>query len=227
MEKKYSFSERLREGLAVSNLKASDLSKLTGISKSSISHYLKGDWEGKQDAVYSISRALNVSEAWLMGYDVPISRDVPVTNDTRRATSLPSNILPIPKMTQKPLLGTIACGTPITATQNVDEMIDVPEHIQCDFVLRCKGDSMIDARIFDGDVVNIREQPDVENGEIAAVLIVGQGDSEATLKRVYKEPGQITLMPANSKYPPTVIVGEAANNVRILGRAVAFTSLIR
>lgn len=73
--KKKSFSERLRQGLELTDTKPAELSRLTGISKSSISHYLKGDWEGKQDAVYKIARALNVSEAWLMGFDAPIERD--------------------------------------------------------------------------------------------------------------------------------------------------------
>lgn len=168
---------------------------------------------------------LNVSIADLQSETEKSLATDGIENDS--ATPLPPNILPIPKMTQKPLLGTIACGTPITATQNVDEMIDVPEHIRCDFVLRCKGDSMIEARIFDGDVVYIREQPDVENGEIAAVVIDGQGESEATLKRVYKQRDQIVLMAANAKYTPSVLTGEAAARVRILGKAVAFTSMIR
>ena len=81
---------------------------------------------------------------------------------------------------------------------------------------------MVDARIFDGDIVYIHQQPTVNNGEIAAVLI----DDEATLKRVYISDGTITLMPANQKYPPLIYSGEQLNNIRILGKAVAFTSVI-
>ena len=86
-----------------------------------------------------------------------------------------------------------------------------------------KGDSMINARIYDGDLVYIREQPDVENGEIAAVLI---GD-EATLKRVYKYPGQVVLQPENPQYPPLVYTGEQLQDFRILGKAVAFLSRVK
>ena len=92
------------------------------------------------------------------------------------------DILPLPPTKKLPLLGTIACGEPILAEENIEEYIDVDEEVKADFVLRCKGQSMIEARIFDGDLVYIHQQADVENGEIAAVLI----DNEATLKKVYK-----------------------------------------
>ena len=132
----------------------------------------------------------------------------------------------MPRTYKVPLLGTIACGEPILAQENIDTYVNVPDDIKCDFTLRCKGDSMIGARIYDGDIVYIRQQPDVENGEIAAVLIDGI-ETEATLKRVYKGDGQITLMAANEKYGPYVYVGDDINRVRIIGKAVAFTSMIR
>lgn len=140
--------------------------------------------------------------------------------------SLPSNLLPLPQTRKVPLLGTIACGEPILAIENIATYVDVAEEIHCDFALRCKGDSMIDARILDGDVVYIRLQPDVENGEIAAVLIDGM-ETEATLKRVYKSEGQVVLSPANNHYTPLAFVGEDLARVRILGKAVAFASLVR
>lgn len=132
------------------------------------------------------------------------------------------NITPLPNMYSIPLLGTIACGEPITAAENIEDYVSAPEHIKADFALRCQGDSMIDARILDGDIVYIHQQPSVENGEIAAVLI---GD-EATLKRVYISADTVTLMPANQKYSPLVYSGEEINEIRILGKAVAFTSAI-
>ena len=137
--------------------------------------------------------------------------------------SYPANVLPLPKTKRIPLLGTIACGEPITATENIDQYIEVADDIQCTFALRCKGDSMIDARIMDGDVVYIREQPQVENGEIAAVLI----EDEATLKRVYLSEGVVQLVPCNAKYSPMVYTGAQLDTIRILGKAVAFTSLVR
>ncbi|MBQ6884358.1 MAG: helix-turn-helix domain-containing protein [Clostridia bacterium] len=133
-----------------------------------------------------------------------------------------NNIISFPKMNRIPLIGTIACGTPVLATENLDGEVTVPEDINADFALRCKGDSMIDARIHNGDIVYIRQQPTVENGEIAAVLI----DEEATLKRVYISNNTITLVACNSKYQPFVYTGEQLNQIRILGKAVGFTSTI-
>lgn len=133
------------------------------------------------------------------------------------------NIMPIPKMAKIPLLGNIACGNPITAEENLDGFVSAPEEISADFALRCKGDSMIGARILDGDIVLIRQQPDVEDGEIAAVLI----DNEATLKRVHKKAGCLILNPANPAYEPIVITGEELNDVRIIGKAVYFVSAVK
>lgn len=140
-----------------------------------------------------------------------------------RAEKTPANIIPMPTMHKVPLIGSIACGTPILAEENREGAVDVPDHVHADFALRCKGDSMINARIFDGDVVYIRQQETVEHGEIAAVLV---GD-EATLKRVYAYDDCLSLEAENPLYKPMVFRGEEMNRVRILGKAVAFTSLIR
>ena len=131
-----------------------------------------------------------------------------------------NNVISFPKMNRIPLVGTIACGTPVLATENLDGEVTVPEEINADFALRCKGDSMIDARIMNGDIVYIRQQPTVENGEIAAVLI----DEEATLKRVYLSENTITLVACNSKYQPFVYTGEQLSDIRILVKSVGFTS---
>ncbi len=136
---------------------------------------------------------------------------------------LPPGVIPMPEMKQIPLIGAIACGSPILAEEHIEEYINVPRHIHADFALTCKGDSMINARIFDGDMVYIRQQDTVENGEIAAVLI----DGEATLKRVQLFEDHISLEPENPQYRPFVYWGEEMNTVRILGKAVAFTSAIR
>lgn len=133
------------------------------------------------------------------------------------------NIIPLPKTKKVPLIGTIACGEPILAVENIDSYINMAEDINADFALKCKGDSMINARIFDGDYVYIRTQEDVDDGEIAAVLI---GD-EATLKRVHKYPGKLVLSPCNPMYNDLVYRNEELNSIRILGKAVAFLSAIR
>ena len=87
---------------------------------------------------------------------------------------------------------------------------------------------MINARIYDGDIVFIRKQPSVENGEIAAVLIDDMADvAETTLKRVYIYDNKIILSAENTNYEPFVYVGEEMNNVRIVGKAVAFLSTVK
>ena len=134
-----------------------------------------------------------------------------------------ANIIPMPEMRKIPLVGSIACGEPILAEENIEEYIVMPKEIPADFALTCKGDSMINARIFDGDIVYIRQQPTVENGEIAAVLI----DGEATLKRFKRLPDRIILEPENPLYDPLVYRNEEMAKVRILGKAVAFTSAVR
>ena len=135
----------------------------------------------------------------------------------------PSNIIPMPETRKIPLVGTIACGEPILAEENIEEYVSIPKDLAGDFALRCKGDSMINARIFNGDIVYIRQQDTVENGEIAAVLI----DNEATLKRVRLFDDHISLEPENPMYKPLVFWNEEMNTVRILGKAVAFTSAVR
>ena len=121
-----------------------------------------------------------------------------------------------------PLVGAIACGEPILAFENVKELIPVPPHVRADFALTCEGESMINARIFPGDIVYIQQQPVVDNGEIAAVLI---GD-EATLKRVYVFSNRLTLMPENPLFEPKHYVGEEMNQVQILGKAVAVMNFL-
>ena len=136
---------------------------------------------------------------------------------------LSSNIIPLPSMRKIPLIGTIACGAPILAEEHIEDLVDTPAHIHADFALTCKGDSMINARIFDGDIVYIRQQDTVESGQIAAVLI----DNEATLKRVRLFEDHISLEPENPQYRPLIYWGEEMNTIRILGKAVAFTSPVR
>ena len=166
-----------------------------------------------------IARGLGVSinDLFSMIDDAPVSL-------APQSPPLPDNIVPLPLTGRKVhVLGAIACGEPILAAENVDGEIDLPEGVNADFALQCKGDSMIDARILDGDYVFIREQPMVENGEIAAVLI---GD-EATLKRVYINGDQMMLTAANARYQPFTYNGDQLTDVRILGKAVWFLSKVK
>lgn len=180
--------------------------------RSSIAKIESGQVDLSQSKIAAFAKALGVTPGKLMG----ISED---------HSTLPSNILPMPNMVKKPRLGTIACGKPILAVEEAEEFDMVPKTVDCDFTLLCKGDSMINARIFDGDIVYIREQPEVETGQIAAVRI----DDEATLKRVYydRDSGMITLRACNPMYPDMVYKGETLNQIEVLGLAVGFFSKIR
>lgn len=121
-----------------------------------------------------------------------------------------------------PLEGEIACGEPIYANREYEAYIEASSDIDADFCLKAKGDSMINARIFDGDVVFIKSQPDVENGEIAAIRI---GD-EVTLKRVYKYENRIELRAENPLYGSLNYEGTELDQVQILGKAVIFQSAV-
>lgn len=218
-KKTATFAQRLREGLDLRGMKQIELATRSGISKYSIAHYLKGDWEGKQDAVYELARAPNVSEAWLMGYDVPAERSAPkVSVQLDKKPTIPPGFMPLPKMRKVPLIGAIACGDPITAIQNREGDVNAPVDMRCDFALKCQGESMIGAGIHDGDVVYIRIQPEVENGEIAAVRI----GEEATLKRVYLHNDYIELRPENPAFESIIRRREEMNDVQIEGKAVGW-----
>ena len=135
-----------------------------------------------------------------------------------------SNIMPI-ETKKVPLMGVIACGEPMYCNEERESYVVVGTDIQADFCLKAKGDSMINARIMDGDIVFIRKQPAVENGDIAAVLI----DDEVTLKRVYyyKEENMLRLYPENPAYKPFTYIGEELNQICILGKAIAFQSDVK
>ena len=208
--KNSTFSQRLADALKKRDKRAVDLSDITGISRSAISSYLAGRWLAKQDKVYLLAKALNVDEAWLMGYDVPMERKI------RTSEPLPDNILQIHKK-KIPLLGTIAAGQPIYADEHIEEYLPVDDDLHADFALKVSGDSMINANINDGDIVFIKKQEIVENGQIAAVLI----DDSATLKRFYKIGSIVQLQAENPKYSPIICDESNCDNCRIIGLAVA------
>lgn len=208
---KESFTKRLNEAMDIRGMKQVDLVEKTGIGKSAINHYVSGKYEAKQKALYLLAQALDVDEAWLMGYNVPM--------DKIDAEEYIDNLYKI-ETRKIPVLGTIAAGEPIVAEENVEYYVEAGTNIRADFCLKVKGDSMINARILDGDIVFIRKQDTVEEGEIAAVLI----DNEATLKRVYRTNGDVVLMAENPNYKPMVYKGTDGKEVRILGKAIAFQS---
>lgn len=131
------------------------------------------------------------------------------------APNIPAGFEPLPAMVKVPLIGSIACGTPILAEENIESYIGIPAAWKADFALTCHGDSMA-PMICDGDIVCIRKQAQVETGEVAAVRI----GEEATLKRFYRYPDYILLRPENPEYDPIIKFGTAMNEVQIEGKAV-------
>ena len=207
-----------------------DFAKRTGLSKAYVS-ILERNYNpstGKA-AVPSLETIKRVALATGIGFnelfamlDGNLEVSLEQESDLKTA-SIPKDCIPIPEMRKVPLIGAIACGAPILAEEHIEDYVDIPRHIRADFALTCKGDSMINARIFDGDIVYIRQQDTVENGDIAAVLI----DGEATLKRVRLFEDHISLEPENPQYRPLVLWGDEMYSVRILGKATAFTSAVR
>lgn len=171
-------------------------------SRSSINKIELGVYALTQSKIKAIADALLTTPSYIMGWE-----------DDRKAIEVQS----------VPLIGTIACGEPILAEEHFECYVKAGARIHCDFCLRARGDSMINARIHDGDIVFIHQQDVVNNGEIAAVIV----ENEATLKRVYDYADKIVLQAENPAYEPLVYVGEEKNRVRILGKAVAFQSDVK
>ena len=187
------FATILQNLLTEKNMKQSELSRLTKINKSSISEYLSGNYQPKYKNILKIAQVLNVSPTIFLEKS------------------------PDKEVTKLPILGKIAAGIPILAQENIEGYLPYDGN-DADFCLRIHGDSMINARINDGDIVFIKQQSTVENGEIAAVLI----NDSATLKRVYfLDNSSIQLRPENPKYKPMVFSKENCDDFRILGKAIA------
>jgi repressor LexA len=194
------------------NIKRAQLCRETGVSTSAMTELKKGRTVSlSAQSARRIADFFGVSVSCLFG-DTALG--VSEAAEARELAGESPRLLP--------LLGEIACGEPRFASQELYAY--VPSNgVSADFCLRAKGDSMTGARINDGDVVFIKKQESVENGQIAAVAI----DDEATLKRVYVTPENVTLVAENPAYPPIVLDARDAKSVRILGRAVAFQSSVR
>lgn len=191
-----------------------ELAKRMGYKdRSSISKIENGKADIPQSKVKEFAEVLDTSVSWLIGIDDEDNRS---TASTPRP--IPPGFVEMPEMVQVPLIGSIACGTPITAEQNVKSYIGVPAAWHADFALECHGDSMAPT-ICDGDVVCIRSQPEVEQGQIAAVRI----GEEATLKHCYYQNGVVQLIADNpSVCPPMVYTGPDLEDIAIEGLAVGF-----
>lgn len=213
-------AERIRQAIKSKGVSYAELERVTGVSKSALQRYASGETKKiPVDVIESIATATGVTARYLMGWD----EEQQQSSDIARLMSQHDNIRPV-KLKRFPLLGEIACGKPIFADEDKESYVMADMDIHADFCLRAKGESMTGARIYDGDIVFIREMPLVENGDIAAVII----DDEATLKRVYYYPDQAKLIlnPENPAFEPLVFIGDELNEIRILGKAVYFMSAL-
>lgn len=209
-------SRRLELGLTLD-----EVAQKIGVAASTFQRYESGEIKNmRRDKVKKIADILELSPSYLMGWSEQ-------SDATEFDSSQYDNIIPLKKdyLKKIPLVGDIACGEPILANEEYESLVVIDGSINADFCLRCKGDSMVNARILDGDIVFIHKQDAVENGEIAAVII----DNEATLKRVnYKpEKNMLILKAENPKYDDFVYMGEELETIKILGKAVAFQSNIK
>ena len=167
----------------------------------------------------------------MLDNDIPLRLDMPNMKigqpamevlDARIKRSLPDNIMPISSMgTHKvPLIGSVAAGQPILATESYDVYIDSPA--KADYALRVEGDSM-EPTYLDGDVVYIRQVDDVDDGTVAVVLV----EDEACLKRVYHIKNGLSLVSENPKYPPMIRQIPVYDSIRILGVVVGYTRMYK
>lgn len=200
---KENFADRLKKAMELRNMKASELSERAQIPKSAISQYLSGLYEAKQKSIFKLAKILNVSEGWLMGLDVPMERKI--------------DKIDINDKQAFPLLGTVKAGYDYLASENIigyvnlDKNVPNPEEY---FALTVVGDSMQPV-LYEGDIVIVHSQNDLENGQIGIALINGD---EATVKRIVKHDDYIELISFNSYYPPKKITKDI--EFKIIGKVV-------
>jgi len=195
------------------------LSERSGVPKGTINKLLNGETRNPTaQTLKRLADALGCELEYLCGKP----SDIPGVFRFGESAALPHpDLMPVHRR-RIPLIGAIAAGQPMLCEKEI-EITDCIDSIHADFALRVSGDSMIGARIFDGDVVFIRRQDDVDDGQIAAVIV----DDRATLKRVYHIRNGLQLLSENPKYPPMIYTYPDCESIRILGRAVSFTSAVR
>lgn len=219
-------AERLRQIMQERGLKQADILRLCAplckqygvkMGSNDLSQYVTGKIEPGQFKLIVLGQALGVSEAWLMGFDVPRDREAPA------ADPVIPGLYPIKKK-RFPVLGRVACGEPIFAEEDHETFIKASADIDADFCLIAQGDSMTGAHIEDGDILFIKQMPVVPNGKIAVVLI---GD-EATVKYIdyRQETATLILTPANPAFRTQIYQGEELEQIRVIGMAVCLQKML-
>lgn len=190
--------EKIKEFRLKRGMSQEELADLLGTTKQTVSRYETGERKANQDVLFKLSEIFKVS----------IDDFFP----SKKENEVKSIVF-----TKLPIVGAVSCGNGVLAYQEIEGYEEVPSSWLNGgeyFFLRAKGDSMINARIMDGDLLLIRRQDDVENGEIAVVLI----DDEAVLKRVYKTGDNVILQSENPKYQPIILTKGDMGNIRIIGK---------
>ena len=200
-------SRRLELGLTLE-----DVANRMGVSAPTIQRYESGEIQNmRRDKVKKLADALDISPAYLMGWDDSEKSEITTTNK------------PIIKTKLIPLVGTVACGNPIYAEENIQEYITVDAGDKVDFALHAKGDSMNNCKIDDGDIVYVRQQPIVNNGEIALVLV----DDSATIKRFYDYGDKIVLRPdSTNPHHKEQIYDKNNYNVLVQGKIIFIKTFV-
>lgn len=198
----------LRDRRKELGLTLKQVAEKVGVSEGTISRWESGKIaEMRRGKVAAYAKALDIDPAVIMGW-----KDI----------SEYANIRPV-STRSFPVLGSVSCGKPVLMTEERSVQIDATDDLRADFVLIARGDSMIGARIHSGDVVFVRKQDTVENGQIAVVAI----DDEATLKRFYKYDELVVLRAENPAYPDIEIRPGDGKQVHILGLAVKFQGTVK
>ena len=209
MDTRLIFGRRLKEARNDSGITLKELANKVKLSESTVSRYEKGIIEAKHPTVILLAKTLGVNPVWLLGYP-GAEKYLPKIAD--------ANVIQIP------ILGCIEAGRTIVVQKNIVGYEYAPASAEVDFCLVIKGDSMINARMFDGDVVCIRQQSKVENGEVAVVIIEGK---EATLRRGYRVGDNLILRSENPKYPDQIFGASEKDKVEIIGKAVYLRTEVR
>ncbi|MBQ8413813.1 MAG: helix-turn-helix domain-containing protein [Clostridia bacterium] len=189
-----------------------EVAEMIGTSRQTVHRYETGVISNiPHDKIVALARALGTTPSILMGWDE--NSEIPTINNMTVSSIVAATTKKLP------VLGNVACGEPVFASEDQGYYVRANSDVSADFCLMARGDSMINARIFDGDLLFVRKQESVDDGEIAVVLI----DDEATVKRVYfnREDGILTLMPENPTYKPMRYMGRELDRIRILGKVVS------
>lgn len=208
------WNERIHEKRTEKGITLAQIADRLGVTEATAQRYERGNIKSiPYEHMCAYGEILNCSPAYLMGWE-------------DNSTVMLNNAYPI-ELKRFPLVGKIACGKPKYANEDRESYVMAGTDIKADFCLKASGDSMVGARILDGDIVFIRKQDTVENGEIAAVVV--NNESEATLKRLfyYQEKGLLILKAENPAFEDLIFQNEELNEVHILGKAVAFQSDVK